>query len=417
MTRVPTAILLLLLLLGGQALAQQQENKLEPPELGNYRRWGFLRARPGIQLSNLGYDSNIFYSSMADPVSDTTATVSPKLDGLILLGSKAFITLSEQFDYTLYAEHSDQNFWNNAFTTRATVPFQNFGVFGQWSLDDNRWRPNDQQGLRVRSHRREFGVGMIFQPGWRTEIELARYANRWRYDDPQGQSVAVPVDERLNRDEAWTTLDISYHLHGRTRALLRVENRQIDFLAPFITPGMVEIQRDTEEWRTLAGFRLGRGSSLIGHVLGGWIRIDAQDPVLRDLSELIGELDATWTAGSRTRVRLVAERTTGFSVSEASTYYLDTFGSIRTVHYFTNLFGGEFAVRRGRLDFPEALVGMTRQDQISHYELGLRLRLLNAADGRRVEYSLTVGRYRRDSNINGFDLEKTTFGFGAVLGY
>ncbi len=112
-TRFLPAILLLLSF-GGLAYAQHQENKLEPPDLANYRRWGFLRARPGIELSDLGYDSNIFYSN-TQPVSDTTATLSPKLDGLILLGSKAFITLRDQFDYTVYAEHSDQNFWSNAF--------------------------------------------------------------------------------------------------------------------------------------------------------------------------------------------------------------------------------------------------------------------------------------------------------------
>ncbi len=113
----------------------------------------------------------------------------------------------------------------------------------------------------------------------------------------------------------------------------------------------------------------------------------------------------------------MAERTPGFAVSGANTYYLDTHGSIRTVHYFTSLFGGELTVRLGQLDFPEATTGTTRHDDISHYEMGVRMRLLNAADGRRVEYSLTVGRYRRDSNIEGFDQEKTTFGFGAVLGF
>ena len=425
MMRAVPVVGLLVALAGTPIAAQQQEDKLEPPELGSYRRWGFLRARPGIELSNLGYDSNILSTSTGQPVSDITATLSPKLDGLILFGSKAFITLREQFDYTFYAEHSDQNFWNNSFTARATVPFRSFGVFGQGSLDDLRWRPFDQEDIRIKSRRREIGVGVILQPGWGTEIELARYANRWRYEDPQAPSMAGTVDERLDRNEAWTTLDLSYQLRGRTRALLRVENRQIEFLSPFDTGTGALIERDSEEWRTLAGFRLGRGSSLVGHMLVGWGRIDAQDPLLPDLSELIGELDTTWIVGSHTRVRLVAERSPGFAVTDScdattcvpTTYYLRTFGLIRTVHYFTNLFGGEFAVRRGRLDFPEVGVGTTRQDDIRHYEVGVRLRLRSAADGRRVEYKLTVGRYRRDSNIAGFDQDKTTFGFSALLGF
>jgi hypothetical protein len=156
---------------------------------------------------------------------------------------------------------------------------------------------------------------------------------------------------------------------------------------------------------------------LVGHALIGWSRIDAQDPLLRDFSELIGELDATWIASSRTRFRFVAERSPEFAVTGATTYYLDTLGLIRAVHYFTGVIGGEVAVRRRRLDFPDALVGPTRQDRISHYEAGVRLRLYNGSDGKRVEYSLTLGRYRQDSNIPGFNQERTTFGLGAVLGF
>lgn len=408
---------LALLLPCGPIVAQEQENKLEPPGLENYRRWGFLRARPGIQLTNLGYDSNILSRSSGQVVSDITATLSPKLDGLILFGSKAFVTLSEQFDYTLYAENSDQNYWNNAFASRVTMPFRKFGVFADWSIDDLRFRPVDQEDIRIKGEHRELGVGMILQPGWRTEIEIGRYARRSRHEDPQSQPLAVPVNERLDRDEQRTSVDLSYHLRGRTSALLHVENKEIEFRFPFIDAQMQAIQRDTDEWRSLVGFRLGQGASVIGHLLLGWGRIDATDPRLQDLSEVIGELDATWIAGSRTRVRLRGERTPGFSVSQGNAYYLDTVGSIRTVHFFTHFLGGEVGLRRGKLDFPEALSGTTRQDETSHYELGVRLRLLESADGRRIEYSLTVGRYERDSTIDSFDQDKTTFGFGAVLGF
>lgn len=405
-------IAFLLLLLAAPVAAQQQDDKLEPPDLERYRRWGFLRARPGVELTNLGYDSNILSTSTGEKVSDTTATISPKLEGLVLFGSKAFLTFYEQFDYTLYLENGDQNFWSNSFETRATIPLGKFGVFVEGAYDDLRLRPIDQEDIRTESKRRELGFGVILQPGWRTEIELAQYGNRWRYDDPQGQNVS----ERLDRDETWTRLDVDYDLGGRTRLLLRLENKKIEFLSPFDT-GTALVQRDTDERRGLAGFRLGRGSTLTGHLLLGRSRIDAEDPALQDLDEFIGELRATWIAGNRTRVTFVGERTPGFAVSDSNAYYLDTFGSIRTVHYFTRLVGGEVSARRGRLEFPEALVGTTRKDETSLYQVGVRLRLLAAPDGRRVEYSLTVGRYNRDSNLPGFDQEKTTFGFGAVLGF
>ena len=37
--------------------------------------------------------------------------------------------------------------------------------------------------------------------------------------------------------------------------------------------------------------------------------------------------------------------------------------------------------------------------------------------GRRVEYSIRVGRYRRQSTLPEYDFSRNTFGFNAILGY
>ena len=406
-------LLLLALCCAAPAWAQQpQEDKLSIPDLSQYRRWGFLRARPGVELSNFGYDSNILFNNTGATVSDITATLSPKLDGLILLGSRGFLTFEEQFDYTLYLENGDQNFWNNSLSTRATIPFKGFGFFGEWDFEDVRLRPLDQQDTRAESKRREIGGGMILQPGWRTEIEVAVYTDKYRLKDEEG----TPIGTRLNRNETRTDLEVSYQLRGRTRGLLELERKRVDFLAPFDT-GTTLVERDTRELRWRTGLELGRGGPLQGRLLLGWATINAQDPILEDFSEMIGELDVTWLAGSRSRVRFEAERRTGFAVSEGNAYFLDTFGAVRFIHYFTTIIGGEASYRRGTLDFPRATIGITREDEIERMELGIRLRLFRGADGRRIEYSATFGRFRRDSNLPGFDQDQNTFSLGAVLGF
>ena len=410
--RYVLVLTLFLTLVTTPAGAQQQDNKLEPPELDRYRRWGFLRARPGIALTRVGYDSNILSSSSGDVVSDYTATVSPKLDGLILLGSKGFLTLTEQFDYTLYLENSDQNFWSNSFSTRATVPFRKFGVFGEVNLDNLSLRPLDQEDIRTKTTRRTVGTGVILQPGWRTEIELGRYEDRLRYEDTDQTSVSA----RLDRDESRTDFQLSYRMRGRTKALLSVENSRIEFAQPFDT-GSALVDRNVTGWQSLAGFSLGDGAPLVGKFLLGWSTIDAQDASLEDLSEMIGQVDATWVSGGRTRIRFRAERVPGFAVSEGNAYYLHTHGELRAIRFFSRFLGGELAYRRDRLDFPENASGTTRKDDTQFVVLGVRLRTFSAADGRRIEYSLKLGRYRRDSNQDAFDQDRNTFGFGVVVGF
>ena len=57
------------------------------PDLARYHRWGPLRARPGFQFSNVGYDTNIFADTV-NPVGDYTATLSPKLAALAAFTEK-----------------------------------------------------------------------------------------------------------------------------------------------------------------------------------------------------------------------------------------------------------------------------------------------------------------------------------------
>ena len=183
------------------APAAAQSEKLEPPDLARYLRWGPLRARPGVELSNLGYDSNILFNQAGDSVGDYTVTISPKLEGLVLFGDRAFLTFRERLDYTAYAKNQELNYFNDRGTARITVPFSRFGVFGDLKLENVHFRPGDRENIRPEQKLRDVGFGAIFLPGWRTEVEVQHHLSNYRYkedaDDPIGG-----VEERLACDEA-----------------------------------------------------------------------------------------------------------------------------------------------------------------------------------------------------------------------
>ncbi len=87
------------------------------------------------------------------------------------------------------------------------------------------------------------------------------------------------------------------------------------------------------------------------------------------------------------------------------------------MHYLNHFLGLEGRVARGKLEFPESLSGSVREDRLFRYEGGVRLRLFRDSMGRRVEYSVTLGRYRRESTLASVEQSQTTFGVGAVLGF
>jgi hypothetical protein len=413
-----TVILVALAALATPCAASKQ-SKLEPPDLERYLRWGAVRARPGLEVSNVGYDSNIFRATGdREPVSDFTATLSPKLDGLTLLGDRAFLTFLARLDYTLYLQNMDQNFLDRRGKARITLPMKNkrFGLFSNLKLDTIQERRVDQESVRLERSDRLLGFGVILNPGWRTQIELGYSLASINYTDPDFEGDLSSTARRLDREEYATNLEASYGFAGRTNALLNVLVKRINFDNTVVVDDR-PLDRDTLERRLLGGFEFGEGGALTGTFVMGWDWIDSADPLLADLSELVGEGELAYKIDSRTRLILTAQRLPGFAVWDLNSYYLLSEAGLRGVRYINRLVGVELAAAQGRLTFPESTVDEGRSDDILRYEAGVRLRMFQNSMGRRVEYSLRLDRFHRESTVPQFDSSRTTFGFGAVLGF
>lgn len=402
-------------LLATSLLAQSE---LEPPDSARYLRWGPVRARPGLNLTNFGYDDNILLTSDDRKIGDVTATVSPKLVGLVLFGHGPFLTFEQRFDYTAYATHTDQNFLDNHTSGRFTFPIRHrFGVFAEALFSLTHQRPVDLEELRPEVRGREAGFGFIFEPGWRTELQLTRTLASYSYQDQDLDSgVEVTRSERLNRDERGTVLTARYKIWGRTKIIVDGRYRTIDFDLPFVVDNDT-INRDTTESRLLGGLRFGEGGPLRGQFSFGWDNIDAVDPLLQDLSTWVARANLAYRLNSRTRFILEGERLPGFALYGANSYYLLSEVELRAVYYFTRIVGIQAAVRGGILSFPDDPNLLDREDQLKHYEIGIRFRMMQNSMGRRVEYSFTVRQYQRDSTLENYDRTATKIGFNAVLGF
>ncbi|HXV76855.1 MAG TPA: outer membrane beta-barrel protein [Candidatus Polarisedimenticolaceae bacterium] len=397
----------------------QATSKLEPPDLDRYLRWGFLRARPGLELSNLGYDNNILLTPEETRVGDYTATLSPKLDGMILFGSRAFLTFVQRFDYTAYINHTDQNFLDNTTLSRLTLPFRSrqIGLFVDAGYVIDHQRPIDLEGARPRTENASGGIGLIVAPGWRTEIELGRRLRVIEYTDDDFNALVGPsVGDRLDRRENGTTLDLSYQLRGRTKLLITGLWQEIEFAEPF-TVGDLSFTRDTDEWRAMAGLEFGEGGPLVGSFRLGWDRIVPRSPILEVFSQPVGQASLRYRLNSRTRFELETERLPGFAVYGANSYYLLWNARFGTIYYFSRLIGIEAGVSAGRLTFPDSIDLLGREDELRSYDLGTRFRLMENSIGRRVEYGFKVRYYDRTSTVPEFDRSATTVGFDAALGF
>jgi hypothetical protein len=394
-----------LTVLGWGCLPCLAQSALEPPDLARYVRWGALRVRPGFEVSDLGYENNIFVTS-ENEVGDYVATWSPKIEGLVLFGDRAFLTLKERLDYKTYLEHSDQNFLNQRGSARVTFPLRRTGFYVEGVLNRVHERPIDQLDTRRERNENGLGFGVIFVAGWRTEIEVGSSWTELSYFDEDD-----PNADRFDRDEFRNTIKLGYRVLGRTRATLNAYVETLDF-ANSESSG-----RDADGWGALPGINFGEGGQLSGSARVGWAEIDAVDPAFADFADVVGRADLVYRPNSRLKFRLNSVRQPGFTLSGDSIYYLDTRIGLRSVYYFNRIFGVDGGGSLGRLTFPGSQGDSLRVDRTETYEAGLRFRLAENAAGRRMEYSVRMQHRRRESTIESQNRSWTTLGVGAVLGF
>jgi hypothetical protein len=397
-----------LIALGLGCLPCLAQSALDPPDLARYVRWGVLRVRPGFEVSNLGYETNIFLSN-ENEVGDYVATWSPKIEGLVLFGDRAFLTLKERLDYKTYLEHSDQNYLDQRGSARVTFPLRRTGFYVEGVLNRIQERPVDQLDTRRERDENGLGFGVIFVAGWRTEIEVGSSWTDLSFSD--ADDVESTISERLDREEFSNTFKLGYRVMGRTRLTMEAYVDTIDFAS------LESSRQDARGWGAMPGINFGEGGQLSGTARVGWAEINAEDPEFADFADFVGRAKLAYRPNSQLTFRLDGVREPGFTVASDSVYYLNTRTALRAVYYLNRVLGVEAGGSAARLTFPDSQGDNLRVDTTDAYEVGLRFRLAENSAGRRMEYSLRVRHFRRESTDPGQNRSGTTIGFGAELGY
>jgi hypothetical protein len=382
---------------------------LEPPDLSQYVRWGPLRARPTVTFSNFGYDDNIFYRTGDAPKQgDYTARISPSLQGLVLLGDRAFLTFDEKLDFTAYFRFTEESYAEQRGAARLTIPFGRMGVYVDGALNRTQERPVDVQDVRARKNEDKLGAGLIVKLGWRTDLEIGRTRNRVTNSDPDFRTSAdgLTIEQLLDRVEDGGRLRARYRVAGKTRLTLDAARTTATFDDRTVV-------RDSEDQRVLPGVDFGEGGTLSGSLRYGYAKLDSKSPDLSDYHGSVWDAKVAYRGTTRTTIQVGGKRQVAFAIYLGNQYYLNRAYDLRVIHYVNRAIGFEAGGSVGRLDFPDSL----RQDRIRSYDLGVRLRLKENDLGRRLEYSFKYTDYRQDSNVEGFDQTRASVGFGAVVGY
>jgi hypothetical protein len=416
---IPT---LLAVALSPSVLAQSN-SFLEPPDTSRYLQWGPFRVRPGIAISDLGYDSNIFavtdQTAAENPsakVGDYFIALTPRLQGLMLFGHRAFLTFDASLQFYAYAHQSEINYFNAFGAARLTVPFRRVGVYADVGYDRTRDRPYDAQSIRPLRKTYPLGAGLIAQFGWRTDAEFGFAQTRYTADDPNipcdpTDPSSCSINALNDRTERGVRLKARYLAFGRTRVLLELSERTITFDYP-----VTAAQRNGDERRQFVGLDFGLGGRISGTLRVGHANFDLTDPAATGFNGPLANVAVSYNfTGLGSHISLTGARDVRYTVFNSTPLYLYTGGDLTLVKYFNRFVGLQIGGGRATLDFLGDPQG--RIDTDTSGTVGVLFRISENDLGRRVEYSFRYTRYAVNSTIDTLDQNRGTIGFGVSFGY
>ena len=101
---------------------------------------GPLYVTPGIQVKELGVDSNVFNEAV-EPKSDFTATVAPKLDLALFVARRALLTAAVATDLVWYNRYETERSVDPQATVRAELYLHRLTLFARGRVSEHAAAP------------------------------------------------------------------------------------------------------------------------------------------------------------------------------------------------------------------------------------------------------------------------------------
>jgi len=286
-------------------------------------RLGDLRMNAALELSNAGYDSDVYYGYLEEAVPDFTFSAGLPIQVLLPLSKKVVLDVSDTPQYLFYLDTERERAWNNSF--QGLVHFALDEIYLQAGLESAnvRRRLSPELDVNVREKRDGLNGLALWQLSRMTSLALIYGGAEFSYTD--AEFLGENISERLGRREDFFDF-VTYVQPGpRTRIFVdgqfgtykftaaEAANRDAKSYAFF---GGVEFIPRTGEVLQRLGIR--------GSVSLGYTRLDIDEPGVPDGSGITGEADISFEFLKKTTGRITFSRGFQFSIYSGASFYLTT---------------------------------------------------------------------------------------------
>jgi hypothetical protein len=372
-------------------------------------RLGPFRFVPEIRIDDVGYDSNIYFAGeQREPVSDFTATLSPRIRGYWLATPSLIVWGLENPEYLAYARTEALRAFSNSVSGGLRwLALRRFSLSGEYHDLSHVRRVFSELDHRIRDTSKGGAASLFFETPRGTAIGLTGGVDDYRYEDVASGVPDPSYGLALDRRETRAAFETYYRVFSRSYFFSTFAWTRYTFHAD------VSKGRDADSLEASAGFRFPLAGRARGTVRFGWKALRPDDPLRVSFSGLVAGTSVNFRFG-RVAVNLGLDRDVAFSYLESAYYYIDTRSRSGLSLYLFRSLRLDAAFSFGTMAYPEPqeiwvdgvpVVVADRRDDQWDLSFGPVIRI-SATTGLGATFNI----YRRTSNAPGFDVRRNFIG-------
>lgn len=377
-------------------------------------RIGPLRMFPALSISDVGYDSNVYYREDSNEVvSDYTAVLSPSVKSYLLLGSTAILSFNENPEYNFFAGEKQLRSFTNSYESslRLHLPL-GFVVSGSYEDSRHVRRSYSEFDRRIKDVMRGVKLDAFWETYRGTALGVSLQRREYSYRSLADGEADVDYAANLDRTEDSGFLEFDYRIFSRSFLFLRAG------LTDYSFDHAESIWRDAGSFEAAGGIRLPITGRLKGALSFGWKKFTPDSVDRKEFSGLIGEGSVDYRIG-KFAFSLGYVRNNFFSYIDQAYYYVEDRYKGGVSFYLTSFIRMDYNKSRSRMAYPEpfeylyggeAFLIDSREDTIDNDQVGLVVRISGT-----IGIGVNMNFYRRDSNAPGYNIKRDFI--GAYLTY
>jgi hypothetical protein len=353
--------------------------------------WGPVRLAPGLQIREVGYDTNVFFEA-EDPKEDWMASAMPDL--LAYTRLRLFrISAYAGVDFTYYGTYASERSVSDQYRGRVDVLLSKIRPFVGGGYVTERTKPNGEINVRADRLETELSGGVAFDwsPTSRVYGAAGRVATEYR---PTEQYEGVALDQSLNRDAYAYSAGFQTALTPLTSLTLKGSLSQDRFRE---SP-----ERDADTAEVSGEFVFSPQAVLRGTARVGFKDFRANDPAVDPYTGVVLGAGLIVPIMDTARFDFGVLRDTQYSFDEAEAYYVENTFDVTYTHL---IFGSVDVQGRGawsRFDYGNREGQAARRDSLTTWLVGVGYNLQNRTrmsvqfeDARRRSPELAERNYSR----------------------